>query len=742
MERMVNGGSGVRQENQRWSLIHGPRFLAVLLVISMIRVASTQDEMRSNLDQGLNKIRTPRYAKTTRKTNTQSNRVCNTTECIEAAIQINSSINLAVDPCDDFYEYACGKWPTNNPIPTGYAYHSIYTIAELKTQTYKKTKLESGVIKVKGASKEVQQMPSVLYASCMNLTAIENLDDEPLRERIREFGGWDMIGDWDENTWDFNKTLISIHKENGAGPFFKVGIIEAGKNKALNIHQSEPPLGKKYFLNLSSKQVVAYRQLIIDILVLLGGNESTTAKKADEIIRLDAQLANLTLIEAEWRPFETKTKTLEQLQQQVPEFNWTVYLNKLFEPSAIPQSEPIALPMLSYLKNAMKIIQNTPKRILANYMVWYVIQYENWWLAKPFRDALGRYTQAITGATSDRERWKTCIDSAFRAFSDLITAAYVQEHQAELAKRISLAKQIVSEEVQAFKDNINSLTWIDGATKSALYQKADCMGQKIGFPSYMLNSTKMASLFEKYRGLNITAATYYKNKVSFYKNKRQRVLRYLRKPRDNTLWYASPLTGTAIYNLIENEITLPAAILQPPILYPSKFLRSRIWFIGRRYDKDGKERSWWSNSTLEEFDIRLKCFEKQYSAYKVLGKWPINGKNTAEENVADNGALKIALKVYYNWVSQNPGEKWLLPGLNYTNEQLFYIGFAQHFCSNSTLQDRYDMIQSGSHTDDKFRIIGSLANSCEFANAFKCKKYSPMNPINKCYLWSKEGPLV
>ncbi|XP_031556971.1 endothelin-converting enzyme 1-like [Actinia tenebrosa] len=184
-----------------------------------------------------------------------------------------------------------------------------------------------------------------------------------------------------------------------------------------------------------------------------------------------------------------------------------------------------------------------------------------------------------------------------------------------------------------------------------------------------------------------------------------------------------------------------------------------------------KKTNWWSNKTLEEFYKIINCYKTQYSAYRILGKWPFNVNKTAEEIAADNGALKTSLKAYYKWAKPNPNKTWLLPGLNYTNEQLFFIGFAQHFCGTSTLKYRKDFNTNRDHGDDKFRfvywlvillkltlqlgstnmisrsfvhfnrIIGSLANSCEFANAFKCKKYSPMNPINKCYLWSKEGTL-
>ncbi|XP_031565040.1 endothelin-converting enzyme 1-like, partial [Actinia tenebrosa] len=654
MGRMMNAGSGVRQENKRWSLIHGPRFLAVLLVISMIRVASTQDEMRSNLDQGLNKIRTPGYAKTTSKTNTQSNRVCNTTECIEAAIQINSSMNLAVDPCDDFYEYACGRWPTNNIRPPGFSRYSIYDIAELKSENYKRNKLEGKQIQVNGASNEVQQMPSVLYASCMNLTAIENLDDEPLRERIRELGGWDMSGDWDEAKWDFYETILLMHKkQNEAGPVFSLGVLSFGTNKTSWIYQAGPSLEKEQYLNLSSKKIKAHRELIIDVVTLLGGNVNTTAKKADEIIRLEAQLANVSLTDAEYTPLLKNNRTLEQLQVEIHEFNWTDYMNNMFAPITIPNSEVIGLPTPSYLKKAMKIIQETPKSVLANYMVWYVIRKEISGLSKRFKDLWVKYEKETKGTTSEQDRFRKCIDSTFNSFNDVISAAYIQEYHDRLKSQRTM--------------------------------------------------------------------------VSYWT-----VIQYILHRVQDLRWFISPLKANAAYHILKHSITFTAVILQPPFLYPNKFLRSynlgKFGLIaghevmhgfgssGRFYDKDGQKRNWWTNNSLQEFSKRSKCYEKQYSEYKIKGKWPINGKNTAEENVADSGGLKIALKAYYNWVERNPSETWRLQGLNHTNEQLFYIGFAQKFCFSATDEHRYDETVSSLYADAKFRVTGSLANSCEFAN--------------------------
>ncbi|XP_031564967.1 endothelin-converting enzyme 1-like [Actinia tenebrosa] len=764
MGRMMNGGSGGRQENKRWSLIHGPRLLEFLLMISMIHVAASQNKMNT-LDQGLNKIRSPRYVKTAGKTNTQSSRVCYTKEFIEAAEQIKSSMNTSVDPCDDFHGYACGLWPKNNILPPGYTYYDVLNKIYLKTEEYKKSILENGTIEVNGMSREVKDMPSDLYKSCINLTAIENLGDAPLRERIVELGGWNMIGNWNEDMWDFEKTLLSIHKAAYGGPVFSVAIVPDGKDitkKSLSIDQAGPALGKEEYLNLSSKEILAYKQLIIDVVVLLGGDANTTAKKADEIIDFEAKLANVSQTVAEIQESLSINVTLEQLQQEVPEFHWNDYLNSMIAPSSstMNKTELIFVPSLSYLKKAMKIVQNTSKSVLANYMIWYVIRTEVKWLSAPFRNATFKYNQVTVGTTSEQERWKKCVGEVDGSFSDVIAVAYVNEYHTRFTRPISMAKEMFNDTIQAFKENvISSVTWLDNATKRAVLEKADAMGIFVGFPDYMLNSTKIAKLFEKYRGQTIEIQTYFKNKISIFKHSQHRMLADFRKPLDNSIWFMSPLDGNAAYDLSLNIVSIPAAILQPPIFFPDELLRAYslgsfgsviahevmhgFGKLGRSFDKDGKTRNWWSKKSVQEFYKRVDCYETQFSAYKILGKWPINGKDTAEENVADDGSLKIALKLYYDWADRHATgfDTWRLPGLNFTNEQLFYIGFAQTFCSSATLETRHFNSLDASHADEKFRIIGTLANSCEFANAFKCKINSPMNPVKKCYLWSKEGPL-
>ncbi|PFX13851.1 Endothelin-converting enzyme 1 [Stylophora pistillata] len=113
-----------------------------------------------------------------------------------------------------------------------------------------------------------------------------------------------------------------------------------------------------------------------------------------------------------------------------------------------------------------------------------------------------------------------------------------------------------------------------------------------------------------------------------------------------------------------------------------------------------------------------------------------NGNQTLNENIADNGGLKLAFKAYKSLVAKE-GTEGTLPGLGLTEEQLFFIGFAQPWCSIYKKKAALLQLQTDSHTFPKYRIFGPLHNYDKFAEAYKCKAGSPMNPAKKCTLWSE-----
>ncbi len=155
---------------------------------------------------------------------------------------------------------------------------------------------------------------------------------------------------------------------------------------------------------------------------------------------------------------------------------------------------------------------------------------------------------------------------------------------------------------------------------------------------------------------------------------------------------------------------------------------------GRNYDAFGNMKNWWGNESTKHFKLKSECFNKQYSNY-MIDKKKLNGYLTLDENIADNGGLKLAFKAYNKYLIENNLKKNEIYTNSLSPEKLFFIGFAQSFCSISTHKHAKNSIESDPHSFAKYRIIGALTNSYEFSNIFNCPLNSPMNPSEKCRIW-------
>lgn len=155
---------------------------------------------------------------------------------------------------------------------------------------------------------------------------------------------------------------------------------------------------------------------------------------------------------------------------------------------------------------------------------------------------------------------------------------------------------------------------------------------------------------------------------------------------------------------------------------------------GKEYDGEGRKISWWSDEMTKHYNNRAQCFVKQYDKFTVNKINKVNGTLTLAENIADNGGVREALHAYRHYVKRN-GEEPYLPGLeHYTHEQLFFLAFANVWCEKTTESDEI-MSLGDVHSPNKFRVLGTLGNSLEFADAWNCPRKTKMNPENKCVLW-------
>ena len=220
----------------------------------------------------------------------------------------------------------------------------------------------------------------------------------------------------------------------------------------------------------------------------------------------------------------------------------------------------------------------------------------------------------------------------------------------------------------------------------------------------------------------------------------------------------TPPAVNAYYAPTKNQIVFPAGILQAPfydVSYPKSLNFGAMGVVmghelthafddqGREYDKEGNLHQWWRNKTLWHFVQRIQCFIDQYGNYSIpgdpsdpgsAGEIRVNGKQTLGENIADNGGLKAAFHAYESWISSHEPEL-PLPGVNLTSRQLFFMGFAQVWCSVNTREALRLQVLQDPHAPSLFRVIGTLSNSADFAREFNCRPGAPMNPVRKCDVW-------
>lgn len=173
---------------------------------------------------------------------------------------------------------------------------------------------------------------------------------------------------------------------------------------------------------------------------------------------------------------------------------------------------------------------------------------------------------------------------------------------------------------------------------------------------------------------------------------------------------------------------------------------------GRHYDQNGNYTDWWTNKTVEAFKERAECFVQQYSDFSVEGPdgkpLHVNGRLTLGENIADAGGVAAGFGAWKRRAAEKPNED--LPGLDhFTQEQMFFVSYANWWCGKSRKETAISRIYSDPHapvshpflrtkmwnkandTTQKWaRILGTMANSRDFKDSFQCKDREPV-----CELW-------
>ncbi|XP_077167865.1 endothelin-converting enzyme 1 isoform X2 [Paroedura picta] len=675
-------------------------------------------------------------------------RPCLTESCISVTSAILSSLDQTVDPCEDFFRYACGGWIKANPLPDGHSRWGTFNKLWEHNQVVLKHLLENATA---GRQSEAELKAQRYYQSCMNETKIEELKAEPLMALIRKLGGWNVTGPWEEDS--FNRTLLALAAHYHISPFFSLYISADSKNSSSNVIQVDQsglglPSRDNYLNKTQNEKVLAgYLNFMVQLGMLVGGHDEAAVRlQMQQILDFETALANITMPQEKRRDEEAiyHKMTAGDLKSLAPAVDWMPLLNAVFYPVEINKSEPVVVYAKEYLEQISDLIFATDKCLLHSYMIWNLVRKTCSFLDQRFQDAEEKFMDIMYGTRKMcLPRWKFCISDTDNSLGFALGSMFVKATFAENSK--ATAEEMIAEIKAAFEESLVGLEWMDEEMRQAAKEKADAIYDMVGYPKFIADPKELDKVFAEY---DAVPDLYFENVMQFFNFSARVTADQLRKPPNRNQWSMTPPTVNAYYSPTKNEIVFPAGILQAPFYTQSSPMALNFGGIGvvvghelihafddqgREYDKEGNLRSWWENSSVEAFKQQAECMVAQYGNYSI-NREAINGRHTLGENIADNGGLKAAYRAYQNWVRKN-GEEETLPALGLTNAQLFFVGFAQVWCSVRTPESSHEGLITDPHSPSRFRVIGTVSNSRAFSEHFQCPAGCPMNPREKCEVW-------
>jgi len=646
-----------------------------------------------------------------------------------------SAMDRTVDPCVDFYAYACGGWLKSNPIPPDQSSWGIYGKLQDENLAQLRGILEEAA-KGNASPGSVAQKIGDYYASCMDETAIEKLGISPLEPelaRIAALKSKDELAAYIA-TAQFPPALF------GGGMLFAFRSDQDFKDSASVIGEADQGgLGlpdRDYYVKDDAKSVElrkAYVAHVAKIFELVGDKPEVAATEAATVMRIETALAKgqMTRVERRDPPKLYHKMTVAELEKLAPQFRWKVYLDK------VGQRELSSLNVVApdYFRTLNGEIEKESLEDWKTYLRWHAAHQAATDLTSAFvKENFNFYDKTLRGQQELMPRWKRCTNDVDNDLGEALGQAYVAKYFSPAAKAAAL--NMVKEIEAAMRSEIQTLPWMGAQTKEQALTKLHAIANKIGYPDQ----------WRDYSALEITRGDEIGNsrRGSWFEFRRQ--LAKIGQPVDRGEWGMTPPTVNAYYDPQKNDINFPAGILQPPLFSAlsdaapnygntggtmGHELTHAFDDEGSQFDATGNLRMWWTEADRKEFEQRAQCVVDQYSGYTIVDDIKINGKLTDGEDLADLGGTLLA---YLAWKEDTKGQK-LEPIDGLTPAQRFFVGYGQSWCTNTREETLRLRATVDPHSPEKYRANGVVSNMPEFREAFSCKAGQPMVREKECRVW-------
>jgi len=622
-------------------------------------------------------------------------------------------IDQSIRPQDDLFRFMNGKWLKESTIPADRAsdgaFYWLYEQAEKQVKQIIIDQANSA-----GAPGSNAQKIGDLYNSFMAEEKIEKLGIVPIEKDLAAAQSF-------KNKDEFLKLLGELEGDGLSGLFYSY-VSTDNKDSSKNIiylGQSGLSLPDEAYYREDEYQEIRDAFVIhIKKMFELAGLENIAA---NDVLEIETSIAACHWDQVKDRDAELtyNKKSLQQLVQLAPAFNWPLWMGASSTPERIFEQVIVRQP--SYFEGLSKLLSEFAEQKWRAWLSWHILSGASPYLNSALvNENFNFYGTTLSGIPQLKDRWKRGVGLVEGALGEAVGQIYVERHFGKAAKdrMVDLVKNLI----QAYRVDITALDWMSDQTKQRAFIKLDKFTPKIGYPDKWRDYSKLEIKPDDLIG-NLAAISKYSQDYEYAK---------IGKPVDKSEWYMTPQTVNAYYNPGMNEIVFPAAILQPPffdVLADDDAANyGGIGAVigheighgfddqGSKYDGDGNLVNWWSDQDRAEFEKRTQKLITQYDQLspQAAPEIKVNGALTVGENIGDLGGLTIAYKAYE--ISLGNKQPPIIDG--YTGVQRFFMGWAQSWRGKYRAEEVRRRIATDPHSPDEFRCNQIVSNLTEFYDAF------------------------